>query len=58
MEKQPKKSKNKNIENDNSNNSNKQSILNQKNIILQNETLYVNHLNEKIKTDLLRENLY
>lgn len=58
MEKQPKKIKNKNIENDNSNNSNKQSILNQKNIILQNETLYVNHLNEKIKTDLLRENLY
>jgi len=58
MEKQPKKLKNKNIENDNSNNSNKQSILNQKNIILQNETLYVNHLNEKIKTDLLRENLY
>ena len=58
MEKQPKKSKYKNIENDNSNNSNKQSILNQKNIILQNETLYVNHLNEKIKTDLLRENLY
>ena len=58
MEKQPKKSKNKNIENDNSNNYNKQSILNQKNIILQNETLYVNHLNEKIKTDLLRENLY
>ena len=58
MEKQPKKSKNKNIENDNSNNSNKQSILNQKNIILQNETLYVNHLNEKLKTDLLRENLY
>ena len=58
MEKQPIKSKNKNIENDNSNNSNKQSILNQKNIILQNETLYVNHLNEKIKTDLLRENLY
>ena len=58
MEKQPRKSKNKNIENDNSNNSNKQSILNQKNIILQNETLYVNHLNEKIKTDLLRENLY
>ena len=58
MEKQPKKSKNKNIENDDSNNSNKQSILNQKNIILQNETLYVNHLNEKIKTDLLRENLY
>ena len=58
MEKQPKKSKNKNIENDNSNNSNKQSILNQKNIILQNETLYVNHLNEKIKPDLLRENLY
>ena len=58
MEKQPKKSKNKNIENDNSNNSNKQSILNQKNIILQNETLYINHLNEKIKTDLLRENLY
>ena len=55
MEKQPKKSKNKNIENDNSN---KQSILNQKNIILQNETLYVNHLNEKIKPDLLRENLY
>ena len=33
-------------------------ILNQNNIILQNETLYVNHLNEKIKTDLLRENLY
>ena len=58
MEKQPKKSKNKNIENDNSSNSDKQSILNQKNIILQNETLYVNHLNEKIKTDLLRENLY
>ena len=55
MEKQPKKIKNKNIENDNSN---KQSILNQKNIILQNETLYVNHLNEKLKTDLLRENLY
>ena len=27
-------------------------------IIPQNETLYVNHLNEKIKTDLLRENLY
>ncbi len=27
-------------------------------MILQNETLYVNHLNEKIKTDLLRENLY
>ena len=58
MELPPKKIKNKNIENDNSNNSNKQSILNQKNIILQNETLYVNHLNEKIKTDLLRENLY
>ena len=32
--------------------------MNQNNIILQNETLYVNHLNEKIKTDLLRENLY
>ena len=28
------------------------------NKIIQNETLYVNHLNEKIKTDLLRENLY
>ena len=27
-------------------------------IIPQNETLYVNHLNEKIKIDLLRENLY
>ena len=37
---------------------NKSLITNQKNIILQNETLYVNHLNEKIKTDLLRENLY
>ena len=55
MEKQTKKLKNKNIENKNDN---KQSILNQKNMILQNETLYVNHLNEKIKTDLLRENLY
>ena len=55
MEQQPKKIKNKNAEN---NNTNKQSILNQKNMILQNETLYVNHLNEKIKTDLLRENLY
>ena len=30
----------------------------QKFIIPQNETLYVNHLNEKIKIDLLRENLY
>ena len=30
----------------------------QKYIIPQNETLYVNHLNEKIKIDLLRENLY
>ena len=30
----------------------------QKVIIPQNETLYVNHLNEKIKIDLLRENLY
>jgi len=28
------------------------------NKIIQNETLYINHLNEKIKTDLLRENLY
>ena len=28
------------------------------NKITQNETLYINHLNEKIKTDLLRENLY
>ena len=55
MEQSPKKLKNKDIEN---NNTNKQSILNQKNMILQNETLYVNHLNEKIKTDLLRENLY
>ena len=27
-------------------------------IIPQNETLYVNHLNERIKVDLLRENLY
>ena len=27
-------------------------------IIPQNETLYVNHINEKIKIDLLRENLY
>ena len=27
-------------------------------LIPQNETLYVNHLNEKIKIDLLRENLY
>ena len=39
-------------------NNNNPLILNQNNIILQNETLYVNHLNEKIKTDLLRENLY
>ena len=39
-------------------NNNNTLILNQNNIILQNETLYVNHLNEKIKTDLLRENLY
>ncbi len=30
----------------------------QKYIIPQNETLYVNHLNEKIKIELLRENLY
>ena len=30
----------------------------QKLIVPQNETLYVNHLNEKIKIDLLRENLY
>ena len=37
---------------------NKQPLMNQKNIILQNETLYINHLNEKIKLDLLRENLY
>ena len=55
MELPSKKSKNKKIEN---NIDNKQPILNQKNMILQNETLYVNHLNEKIKTDLLRENLY
>ena len=27
-------------------------------LIPQNETLYVNHLNERIKVDLLRENLY
>jgi len=27
-------------------------------IVPQNETLYINHLNEKIKIDLLRENLY
>ena len=55
MELPSKKSKYKKIEN---NIDNKQPILNQKNMILQNETLYVNHLNEKIKTDLLRENLY
>ena len=55
MELPSKKSKNKKIEN---NIDNKQPILNQKNMILQNETLYVNHLNEKIKTDLLRENLF
>ena len=48
---------NKNIKKEEYNN-NKSLMTNQKNIILQNETLYVNHLNEKIKTDLLRENLY
>ena len=53
MEQTPKKIKNKNIQN-----KEKQILINQKNIILQNETLYINHLNEKIKTDLLRENLY
>lgn len=51
MEQSPKKTKNKNIQN-----KEKQILINQKN--LQNETLYINHLNEKIKTDLLRENLY
>ena len=48
---------NKNIKKEEYNN-NKSLMTNQKNIILQNETLYINHLNEKIKTDLLRENLY
>ena len=55
MENSSKKLKNKNIQN---NDQSKTLLINQKNIILQNETLYVNHLNEKIKTDLLRENLY
>ena len=36
----------------------KKPLINQKNLIVQNETLYVNHINEKIKLDLLRENLY
>ena len=54
MEQSPKKTKN----NKNILNKEKQILINQKNIILQNETLYINHLNEKIKTDLLRENLY
>ena len=48
------KNKEKNIINE----FNKPIIVNQKNMILQNETLYINHLNEKIKIDLLRENLY
>ena len=48
------KNKEKNIINE----FNKPIIMNQKNMILQNETLYINHLNEKIKIDLLRENLY
>ena len=55
MENSSKKLKNKNIQN---NDQSKTLLINQKNMILQNETLYVNHLNEKIKTDLLRENLY
>ena len=56
MELPPKKIKNNNTEKNIIDN--KQSLLNQPNKIFQNETLYVNHLNEKIKTDLLRENLY
>ena len=55
MENSSKKLKNKNIQN---NDQSKTSLINQKNTILQNETLYINHLNEKIKIDLLRENLY
>ena len=55
MENSSKKLKNKNMQN---NDQSKTSLINQKNTILQNETLYINHLNEKIKIDLLRENLY
>ena len=55
MENSSKKLKNKNIQN---NDQSKTSLINQKNTTLQNETLYINHLNEKIKIDLLRENLY
>ena len=57
---QNKKSKKNTANNNNTNN--KKDFLKpfpqQKFIIPQNETLYVNHLNEKIKIDLLRENLY
>ena len=55
MENSSKKLKYKNIQN---NDQSKTSLINQKNTTLQNETLYINHLNEKIKIDLLRENLY
>jgi len=55
MEIKQKKQKNNNLDNKNEF---AKPLPPKKYIVPQNETLYVNHLNEKIKIDLLRENLY